>query len=96
MEEKIIKKNVQVEEKIYIATDGKEFSDPKKCEVHEMILAGKARVCPRCNGEGNCMRSEHIGYSLPGMRGDAIYEERYGVCPACKGKGYQVHKEIWE
>ena len=93
-ERKIHTKVVEEEQVTYIAKDGKRFLNKKECEIHEMILDGKARVCPSCNGKGETYNYEITGYTIPGMRGDAIWEKVWGKCEACEGKGYQL--QYWK
>lgn len=82
---------------VYTARDGKTFNSEEECRVHEMILDGEARVCPTCKGEKECYHREVVGYT-GGLQwhGEPIYGQKWGKCPTCGGKGYQVKKETWE
>lgn len=83
-----------VEYTVYIAKDGKEFTDPKDCENHEKELDGIRKKCERCNGNGyiNKRYIEPYEHWEGGMGG---YWES-DTCPECKGKGYLEKVTKWE
>ena len=92
------RRRTKVEEyTVYIAKDGKTFTSQKECEVHEMILDGKAKVCPDCHGEkfrDVIIREFDPMWHEGGYR--FVERTEYKKWPTCKGKGYLVKKEKWE
>ena len=91
------RRRTRVEEcSVYIAKDGKTFTSQKECEVHEMILDGKAKVCPDCHG--NRFR-DVITYDFKWVWPyETIERKEWKKCPTCRGKGYLILKirETWE
>ncbi len=78
---------------VFVAKDGKEFEDENKCRLHEKIIAGKAKICPECHGEG---------YKLVTVMGEDYHTgapmeyTEHEYCNMCKGKGYLEKTEVWQ
>lgn len=78
---------------VFVAKDGKEFEDENKCLIHEKILDGKAKLCPKCNGNGYTIEEiEYDNYHT----GSPMYIDEKCFCKMCQGKGYLEKVEVWK
>ena len=91
---KTVTKTKVVEYQVYIAKDGREFSDPDACTDYEKLLNGERKKCSKCGGTG------HINYRTYKSLNELTYQmedvETSDVCPECKGKGYLEKVTKWE
>ena len=83
-----------VEYKVYIASDGQEFTSEDECLGHEKILDGTRKVCPFCNGKGGTYgeyipERQHWDGPVGGYR-------PFTKCDKCDGKGYLDKVIVWK
>lgn len=81
-----------VEYKVYIASDGKEFTEESLAEDHEKILNGIRKKCDNCKGNGRVNgRWEVIQWDY-GTKKDNVWKDE--KCDVCDGKGYLERKWV--
>lgn len=86
-----------IEYKVYIASDGQEFTSKKECQHYQDVLLGKVKTCPTCNGKGKLYKEiDDENYHTGAPEKTTIWY----TCPDCGGKGYLTKKvkivETWE
>lgn len=62
-------------------SDGNVFTDQSAAKIHQAVIDGDARICPKCNGTG-----------MVDPYGDGRTEFS---CRECTG-GYQFKNETWK
>lgn len=86
-----------VEQKYFVAFDGKEFGSMRECQEYEdhlkRIKEGTRIICPSCGGKGGFQGKwiepyEHWDGPMGGY-----YE--WTTCKKCGGKGYLDKHEEW-
>jgi len=76
----------QIDYKVYITSDGKEFDDYNKANHHKKILNNHRKECSNCKGKGRVNgRYETITWDY-GHKSDKIWKD--DKCSECKGRGY--------
>ena len=83
-----------VEYKVYIASDGQEFTSEDECLGHEKILNGTRIVCPECGGKGGWQGRYIPEYQHWDGPMGGYYE--WNRCEKCKGKGYLDKIVTWK
>lgn len=74
-------KEIEVTVTKYQTEDGRVFGNKESATIHEGLLNGSIKVCPRCDGSGEV-----------DIYGDGrIFNE----CSQCKGAGRLYKQTIW-
>ena len=89
---KVVKQKT-VDYAVYVAEDGKEFTDKNECRLHERKLNGEIIECPNCHGEGRTTESIEYEDHHTGVLRNSIIKP---TCRTCGGRGYLEKTVTWK